>query len=133
MLNVTSYRSPYHTHRKPDPKYKVGGLSATKNEYFVSLALETLQLDYLFQVSYWGGRSVLGGQVLDFLVFNPFPLPVQVYSDYWHGGKRTSQDMLAEILIEQAIGHPVIPIYEFECETKEDALKVVRAKVLLAA
>lgn len=110
-------------------QYMVMNKSATKNEYNVAQALDHLEIEFLFQVSYWGGR-VLGGQVLDFLCFLPFPTPVQVYGNYWHSGQLSNKDRYNEIQIASVFGIAPIIIWGNESETVEDAISTVKRKLM---
>jgi hypothetical protein len=80
--------------------YTIQGKEATSYEYNFGLALEYYKIEYLFQVWYWGGRTTLGGMVLDFLVFtNPLPTPVFINGEYAHSGKRQMIDFLQESML----------------------------------
>jgi hypothetical protein len=50
---------------------------------FAALALDKVQLPYVFQVSYLGGRRLQGGMVLDFLVLTDPPYPAE-YLPLWN-------------------------------------------------
>jgi hypothetical protein len=56
----------------------------SKEEYWVALALDKLKLRYRFQVPIFGGTFRRGGLVIDFVVWNPLPIAVQVHGEYWH-------------------------------------------------
>lgn len=78
-------------------KYFVEGKKATSYEYFVSKAFDKIGLEYIFQMSYFGGRSLRGGIVLDFLVFTkPLPTPTWVHGEYWHMGKQRTIDLMQQ-------------------------------------
>jgi len=108
----------------------VHGKKATSNEAYVAMAFEHEGFDFLFQVWYRGGRAVLGGQVLDFLVFAPFPIPVQVFGDYWHKGQLAGNDRYLLAQIQQMVGRPPVVIWGSESDTYEKALATVRRKVV---
>ena len=112
--------------------YELRGKKASLNELMVGTALDRAGIDYLFQVSYWGGRTVRGGQVLDFLVFTPFELPLQVFGEYWHEGQLGSKDKLKLALLEQFFGRDIVVIWSNESMTVEDATAALRReKVIL--
>ena len=71
-------------------------------------------IDFLFQAGILGGRAVKGGQVVDFLFFNPPNLGISVLGEYFHyklhGGSRATDIMNAEALL--LIGIMVIHIDE---------------------
>ena len=109
--------------------YLVHGKSATSNEYFVAAALDKLGIQFLFQVSYWGGRSLRGGQVLDFLVWNPLETPVQVFGEYWHSGLLGSKDRLKLAQLQMLFDVPIVILWGNETDSYQDALSAVREKV----
>src|SRR5512145_3073504 len=80
---------------KPEPvRYSVRGKRATSYEANVAAALDKFGISYLFQVDYWGGRTLAGGMVLDFLAFTvPLPTPIFVNGDYFHQGQRKAVDL----------------------------------------
>jgi hypothetical protein len=94
-----AYRPPVKS--KAVGQFAVRGKSASSYEYFFSLALDKFELTYLFQVSYWGGRTMRGGIVLDFLVFTqPLATPVWINGEYWHRAGRAQEDFLQQILLD---------------------------------
>ncbi len=67
-----------------------GQIPSSKEEYWVALALERLGIAFIYQYSISGGRSVRGGQVIDFLAYTvPLPTPIFVQGEYWHGGTKS--------------------------------------------
>ena len=109
-------------------RYQVRGKNASSYEYWVSLALEEIRLEYLFQVSYWGGRRMIGGIILDFLVFTkPLPTPLWVNGEYWHKGKQASREYYQQVALAQ-FGNmaPAIVLFGEECSTYEAALQSIR-------
>ena len=125
-------RSEQHHGKLTEPKlsYTVREKRATSNEYFTAQALEHLNLPFLFQVYFWGGQSLRGGQVLDFLVYAPLPTPVQVFGDYWHEGQLASQDRKKIADLEHFLGRQLIILFDKETESFDAALEAVRRKVL---
>ena len=110
--------------------YQVKGLKASSYEYNFAMALNEFEIEYLFQVWYWGGRTVRGGQVLDFLVFRPFPRPVQIFGEHWHIGQLASEDRYKLALLEQFFQQEVLILWGPDVGAYDDALKTVRNKIL---
>lgn len=107
-------------------RYLVRGKKASSYEYNVAVALDKYGLGYLFQVSYWGGRRLRGGIILDFLVFTvPMPTPLWVNGDYFHkGGKQATIDYLQHILLDlatQGRWRPAVVLWGKDTETIEAA------------
>jgi hypothetical protein len=100
---------------------------ASLNEYNVAIALQNLELLFEFQVEYFGGRRIRGGQVLDFLVYSPLPVPLQVYGEYWHEGQMAADDQYKLNILTQAIGKEPEIIWGKDSETVEEAQAACRA------
>lgn len=98
------------------------------NEYYVALALDKLKLDYNYQY-FIGAINVRGSQSVDFLVKTaPKPTPLFVHGRYWHSQYNTEEDVfkLAEVnRIMRGTWAESIIIWEEECETENDAFKIV--------
>ena len=109
-----------------------GVMAGSQNEVNVAAALDKLGLQYQFQYS-WGGGRVLGGQVIDFIVYTkPKPTPVYVQGAYWHGGKNAMESKLKMWQVEAATrGYWSKPVAleEEETSTLEKALDAVKRKV----
>lgn len=110
--------------------YQLKGVKASSYEYNFGMALEKFNIEYLFQVWYWGGRTVRGGQVLDFLIFTPFQRPVQVFGEYWHQGQMGSEDKYKLAVLEQFFQQEVLILWGPDVGTYDDAVKTVRNKIL---
>jgi hypothetical protein len=97
-------------------------------EWNVSQALDTLGLRYIYQYSVAGGRSLAGGQVLDFYVYTPVkPTPILVNGRYWHTGVHA--DELDTMKIKKLLHNrteDVLVIWEENCQTIEQATAFLR-------
>ena len=106
---------------------------ASKNELYVSQALETLDLEYQFQVSIAGGRAMSFGIVLDFMVFTvPMPTPLWVHGEYFHMGARRQKDLRQQAtVLEYHDGNlnEAVEIWGDQSDNKERALASVRRKL----
>lgn len=106
---------------------------ATLNEYNVAKALDTVGLEYAFQLSVAGGKSIAFGIVLDFLVETvPLPTSLWVHGDYWHTGARRQKDLRQQDIIKEYMGGAIldpVEIWGHESETLDMALSAVRRKL----
>jgi hypothetical protein len=117
-----------------EPKTIQGKPAGSVNEWNVSKALDSLKLAYTYQVPIFGGRSVRGGLVIDFLVYKPpLPVPVFVQGTYWHAETGKGKDdrfKIANMDIKTKGQYaPVVEIFETECETIESATSAVVSKI----
>ena len=108
----------------------VHGTHASSNEYYTAQALDKVQLPYVFQVSYLGGRRLQGGMVLDFLVLtDPLSTPLWVNGDYWHKGPQQVLDfyqrVLLDIIMQGQLAQPVV-LWGGDTDTPEHALTSVK-------
>lgn len=99
------------------------------NEFNVGTALDHYGLTYQYQY-YWGLSRIRGSQIIDFLVeMAPRPVPCNVQGSYWHGtGRYAAEEAMKEDDVNRrmrGIWAPMQLILESECETIDDAIKVV--------
>lgn len=79
-----------------------GSSVGSKEEARVSVALDELGFDYMYQYQLFGGRNVRGGQVIDFIVqIPPHPIPIYVQGRYWHSAKMAPEDQLKIAAVDQ--------------------------------
>ena len=87
--------------------------AGTMPEWAVFWALEQIGADFRYQSPFFGGRTVRGGAVVDFVIFSPVPrLLIRVQGIYYHlhqGGRRVAGDLIQKLALEAA-GYSVIDI-----------------------
>ncbi len=82
---------------KDEPPFYVRGMrAASRDEYWVSLALDKIEKEtgwsWEYQVPVYGGRKRRGGNVIDFLVHTPGRYTaLDPMGRYWHTGAREDQ------------------------------------------
>ena len=110
--------------------FTVQGKTATSYEWNFGWAFDKLKLLYIFQFVFFGGRSVRGGIVLDYLVLtNPLSTPVWLNGGIWHQGKRAAEDSYQQALLyfvaRGELNRP-ITLWDPDLITKEAALSAAR-------
>ncbi len=115
----------------PASKYSIQGSKATDIEFYVSLALIKLELDFKFQHPIGGGRGRRGGIVLDFKVFTvPKPTPLDIRGEHWHQPRQQVEDDLFLALgVKQEDYLPPVVIYGGELQTPEQAYSTVKREL----
>lgn len=108
----------------------------SENEYNVGIALDHYGVDYEFQY-YFGLSRTRGSQIIDFLVKTaPKPTPVNVQGTYWHGvGRYAANERLKQDDVDKRMRGTWAKmelILEPECETVDDAIKVVGERLGLS-
>jgi hypothetical protein len=100
------------------------------NEQNVYSALAKLKLDFFYQYPLNGGTSVRGGQVIDFVIWQP-PRPIALYvqGEYWHGRSTEMEDSMKQHDARRA-GFEPMEIFERECETVEAAQNWLTRNIL---
>lgn len=106
-----------------------GIMPNSKEEYRVALALYKLKIPFEFQVSYFGGRRLRGGQVIDFMLYNPWPQALQVFGEYWHQGQLGAEDTFSLARIAEATGREVLIAWGRDLATVEQAEQTIRKLV----
>lgn len=115
---------------KTDPAEMLiqGQQAGSALEWNVSQALDRLGLKYQYQYWIGGGRSVAGGQVLDFLVYTPgLPTPLNVNGRYWHTGEHADEyDTMNIVRLMHGQARQPVVIWEENCQTVDAALNFLR-------
>ena len=110
-----------------------GQIPSSKEEYWVALALERLGITFIYQYSISGGRSVRGGQIVDFLAYTvPLPTPIFVQGEYWHGGTKSATSQFRVAAAMNYFGgeaQPPVEIWDYEIPDREAAYQVVKRKL----
>jgi len=102
----------------------------SQDELRVANALYKYKLRFKYQVPIDGGRGRRGGQVLDFLVYNPFPVPCPVNGEYWHKGQLDAEERLLLARLAQIFGREPVVFWTADTKTQEAADSLVRRKLL---
>jgi len=90
-------------------------------EWRVAKALWKYKLHFDYQFAIYGGRLRKGGQLIDFVVWAPFPIPTYVNGEYWHEGQLALDDKLKVAEAERYFGHPAIILWGRDLQTQPDA------------
>lgn len=93
----------------------------SKEEWRVAVALSKRNIEYRYQVPIRGGRSVRGGQVIDFVLQIPFPQPLQVFGEYFHPGELNSEERFKLAIIHQIFGRPAIILWGSKLASQSQA------------
>jgi hypothetical protein len=102
---------------------------ASQNEYNFAMACVRLELVFKFQVDFFNGRRMRGGQVLDFMVETPFPEACQVFGEYWHEGLMGAEDSYKLSVLRNAIGGEVYVFWGQDTETVEDCVAAIKSQL----
>lgn len=115
------------------PPFFIRGTQAgSKEEYWCSLALDRIEQEegygWDYQVPIYGGRTVSGGLVIDFVVYTPGRRSwVSPMGRYWHTG--THEDRFDEINAAQKAGANLIAFFTDEIPTKEITYTFLKEKL----
>jgi hypothetical protein len=102
-------------------------------EWRVAVSFWKYKLVFEYQVPIAGGRKLPGGRVLDFLVYNPFPIPVPTMEKYWHSGKKREDDLMMLRLLQRIYKREPVPLYGDELYSQEAADRAIRDKFNVGA
>ncbi len=109
----------------------LGKPAGSSIEWNVAMALDKLKVTYSYQYRVFGGRTLKGGTVIDFMVHTvPLDTPLYVQGDYWHGSaKKRELDQWMMRRIRAALyykcGEPV-EIWEHDALTIDMAMTNLR-------
>jgi len=119
----------------PVPEEQIGLIQGqvpmSKEEWRVAVALWEYKVRFLYQFDIYGGNTIRGGQVVDFLCWIPFPTPVPVNGEYWHKGQMSpDEDLKMELLRIYFKRDPII-LWGDELRDQEMAYRTVKEKLKL--
>lgn len=115
----------------PDEMVIEGQAAGSVNEWNIYLGLLRMgHEDISYQYPLDGGRTVRGGQMIDFVDWETAPRATAIYvqGERWHTGRFAYEDNLKQDRAEKR-GFAVVLIWEHECETPEQAYQTLRKKV----
>lgn len=98
-----SQRAQVLKDERDEPPFFIRGQQAgSKDEYWVSLALERIEEEtgwgWSYQVPVYGGRTRAGGNVVDFLIYTPGRWTIlDPMGRYWHTGAREDQSQMQNV------------------------------------
>lgn len=102
---------------------------ASKEEWRLAMALEAWGLNYRFQVPIRGGRSRRGGLVVDFVVYDPWEIAVQVQGQYWHTGIHGASETIESAQIRKVFGR-LVEFTDQELGSMDMAKAAVMQKII---
>ena len=108
----------------------LGQTPGSREEWRVYLALVRYKLQFAYQVPVRGGRQRRGGQVVDFVVYNPFAVAVPVNGEYWHRGQMAPEERLKLAVLEVIFGRAPVVLWAAELQTQAMTNAVVRRELL---
>ena len=87
-----------------------GQMPQSKQEYRVGIALQRLGLGFIYQYSIGGGRSLRGGQVVDYWIYTaPKPTPCFIQGAYWHKAQTDMADEYKQLKVQHVYSGYVMP------------------------
>jgi len=113
------------------PRIK-GEIPDSKEELLLALALDKYEIPYIFHFRVRGSLAwAMPGDIeIDFLVFNPFGTPLEIYGRKWHGGGIVARDKIRQYIIQQIFGKEMIIVYDDELEDLHEAEQVVLDRIM---
>lgn len=106
-----------------------GKIPRSLPEWRVAVALWGLGVRFEYQVPIFGGTSVRGGLILDFLLLEPFPTPLLVHGEYWHESELDPIERMNIAKIEQHYQTKAILVWDWELQDQDMANETIRRKV----
>lgn len=94
------------------------------------LSLVRYKVPFYYQVPMAGGRDFRGGVVLDYLVYNPYAIPINVNGKRWHkSDERIEEAVIAHVLkVSIDFVHDHV-IWDYQIPTQEDSDRIVKLRI----
>lgn len=108
----------------------------SKEEVIFATALDSLKVEYVYQLPVQGGRTRRGGSVVDFYVSDtaPNPVAVQIEGSYWHPQGSQEEDFqrqqLERWLRFRGARLVTIRIDDGALASVESAMRFIREEIL---
>jgi hypothetical protein len=134
-VKVSAFTKARLTAQVEEPIGLVQGIIPdSRQEWYVARALWILKIGFYYQYPIAGGKTVRGGQVIDFYVNTvPLPTPVLVQGTYWHRPAKRVEDLYKIEKIKQILSgkaNDPVELPETELQSVDDAIKSIRRRVL---
>lgn len=127
---VEAARLPIASKPKEEMGLIDGRIPDSIEEWRVYLSLVKYKIPFQYQVTMAGGRDQRGGVVLDFLAYNPQPIPLPVHGKHWHKDDETL--VLAVIAMALHTTADYVRdhiIWDYEIPTQQDSDRIVKLRV----
>ena len=114
------------------PFFIRGQKAGSKDEYWVSLALDKIELQtgwgWDYQVPVYGGRRTAGGNVIDFLIYTPGRwTALDPMGRYWHTGIHEDRTQMENVARKK--NWNLIAWFTDETPTRDSVLAFLRNKL----
>jgi len=112
------------------PKGVFPGATLPERIVYKKLTQLVGESNFIFQRSALGGRAILGGFVIDFLVYitNP-PILIEVQGMHWHQPKDAYRD-LERALVMSSMGYEYHEIWEDDIYSSDERLEQILGDIL---
>ena len=114
----------------PDIQLIPGKVAGSKEEARVAIALKKQHIPFVYHYSIRGGGAVRGGYIIDFVIKNPFEIPLEVFGEYWHRGEIRDRDRLKIAILFSIFRREPIILWGSELHDQNAADTAVRRKVV---
>jgi hypothetical protein len=128
-----SVRVPKLVNEEDQPPFFIRGTKAgSKEEYWVSLALDKIQEQtgwgWVYQYPVYGGRNIRGGNVIDFLIYTPGRWTIlDPKGRYWHTGIHEDQAEMQNVARKK--NWILIEWFTDETPTRDAVLQFLRREM----
>jgi hypothetical protein len=106
-----------------------GRKPGSREEWRVYKSLLKYKVEFQYQVSVWGGSQVLGGYLIDYVVFNPFPNALEVNGEYWHSAEMRPTERLKLNALTAMFNREPYVVWGKDLQTQEDCDRAIVAEL----
>jgi hypothetical protein len=127
FITPVSMHAIYEQAKKLVATDGVFGSTLESRIYYAMLALGWKPNQIEAQVDIFGGRARKNGQVVDFVLYTPTPLPIRAQGEHWH--QDAGLELIHQLQIHWAYGVDPIDIWGRDAKTIEQAKMTVLQKI----
>lgn len=108
-----------------------GKQPGSREEWRVYLSLLKYKVEFEFQVPIFGGSAVIGGFIIDYVVYDPFPNALEVNSEYWHSAEMRPSEALKLAALTAMFNRAPYVVWGKDLQTQEDCDQAVQEELRL--
>lgn len=119
----------------PEPDEPMGLIQGkqpgSREEWRVYLSLLKYKVEFDYQVPIFGGNTVIGGYIVDYVVRNPFPCALEVNGEYWHSADMRPSEALKLAALTAMFGREPYVVWGKDLQTQEDCDRAIQEELRL--
>jgi len=119
----------------PEPDEPMGLIQGKQpgswEEWRVYLSLLKYKVKFEYQVPIFGGSAVIGGFIIDYVVYDPFPNALEVNGEYWHSADMRPSEALKLAALTAMFNREPYVVWGKDLQTQEECDRAIQEELRL--